>query len=296
MYKLASRALGLGALVGVFALGPAQASTIVDSLTTCNSGGACNPGDQRDPGANAYWGGLQSGGGSIPTTADRIGTDPPFEVFRAEVDRIVTGVGTANLRVIIHTNYVPGSIGTGFGDLFLGDTPANLTLVGGPPHPADTFALDPDRFSHVVDIPNTTTPGVGGIAGTFGLTGTGADVNQSDDVTGVGSFRKDQAVAYDPLVPTASLRTATWAFNALAETLTFTILNETNPIQGSLFSTSLVVSWAMTCANDVLLGIAEIREPPRIDEEVPLPAGFLLMGTVLLGAGGVARWRRRRTA
>jgi hypothetical protein len=43
--------------------------------------------------------------------------------------------------------------------------------------------------------------------------------------------------------------------------------------------------------------VATVTSPDPVPPQVvPLPAGFLLMGTVLAGAGGIASWRRRRKA
>jgi hypothetical protein len=52
--------------------------------------------------------------------------------------------------------------------------------------------------------------------------------------------------------------------------------------------------------HDDFVGIGRVYEfllpPPPVGPEVPLPAGFWLMGSVLAGAGGIAKWRRRRKA
>jgi hypothetical protein len=42
--------------------------------------------------------------------------------------------------------------------------------------------------------------------------------------------------------------------------------------------------------------IATVTSPDPAPPQVPLPAGFVLMGTVLAGTAGLARWRRRRAA
>jgi hypothetical protein len=50
--------------------------------------------------------------------------------------------------------------------------------------------------------------------------------------------------------------------------------------------------------HDDFVGIARVYtvDPPGGGHPVPIPAGFLLMGTVLAGAGGIAKWRRRKAA
>ena len=51
--------------------------------------------------------------------------------------------------------------------------------------------------------------------------------------------------------------------------------------------------------HDDFIGLGRVYEfllPPPVQTPVPLPAGFVLMGTVLAAAGGIAKWRRRRKA
>jgi hypothetical protein len=73
----------------------------------------------------------------------------------------------------------------------------------------------------------------------------------------------------------------------------------------SLFTDALGGLWFLFAFNDKggpddnhddFVGIARVYtvDPPGGGHPVPIPAGFLLMGTVLAGASGLAKWRRRK--
>jgi hypothetical protein len=264
MFRPAFRALGFSALVSVFGFGTAHAFVINDFAEPLSN--------------SSYWGGDQAGG--IPTGSDVIG-GAGFEIFNATVTRTVGGV----LTVVIKTNYVPGTLGTDIGALFLGQgpfTPSGLDTH----HAGDTFLDSPSRFSYAL-IPN-----IGGTATLQPLIGDGTDVTLSH--ASGGDFRHDQAVGWHSAPGSAPAlgNAASWSFvnnggdNSLAtaNTLTFTLAG------AGILPDDLTVAWAMTCANDVLAGSGA----PGGNDEVPLPAGFILMGSMLLGAGGVAKWRSRR--
>lgn len=239
-------------------------------------------------------------GGVAPGYGDVVGSTSDFNIFSIDVTRINTTAKTADLQVVVKTNYIPGTLSTGFGSLFFGTdlSKVNIDLTNSTKN--DTFALDPDRFNYVFGIPTNPALKSGKANGTgslYALNGTGTDVqlsywpstsNTTDPPPT--NFRTGQAVGYTGKGP--ALRTGTWDFSASADTLTFIITNE-----NYLFGSDFYIAWAMTCANDVILALANaFVPPPGGGGQVPLPAGFLLMGTVLLGAGGVARWRKRRMA
>jgi len=251
----------------------------------------------NDSGDTVYWGGLRNG---AATTSDVIGSTAAFEVTSMDVNVLGTGGGTNNLEVVIHTVFNPytaGAVGTGFGSLFIGSSAAQpLVLAGASPWASDTYSADPGRFNYVFSIPtnpaktlptDTTVSGAGSL---IPLLGTGTDVQTSyfpdpPDTGPSNSFRQDQAVGYlGSATPTLF---GTFTFDEIAGTLTFLIVGE-NGLLGDL----VTFAWAMTCANDVIIGVVPL--PPRGEGTVPLPAGFLLMGSVLFGAGGIAGWRRRR--
>lgn len=130
-------------------------------------------------------------------------------------------------------------------------------------------------------------------------------------------FRQGQAVIYDPNNPNATVQTSTDNLNNVSAVLTggiatsvsvtispVTLVNGYATPSGvgvieyvitdnGLLGDAFALSWAMTCANDVIQGIVQI--PPNNTSTTPLPASALLMGTVL-GAGGFVARRRRRKA
>jgi hypothetical protein len=257
---------------------------------------------------DVYWGGQIV---NAPTNSDIIGNPSHFDIFSMEVTRIATGLDSSDLKIVINTNYNPNSanaLGTGFGDLFIGSAGNSGNLVldgtgGAPPYANDTYNANKARFDYVASIDNNPLPGVGGTATVHALaTGgsAGSDVQQSFAPPAPGGnpdigfgFRNEQAAYYTGAGSDLTGGNSTWAFSAGAQTLTILIKGEeTGGVK--LFGDGLILlAWAFTCANDVILG--QVQSPPHVDQPVPLPAGFLLMGTVLLGGGGIAQWRRRRT-
>jgi hypothetical protein len=77
-------------------------------------------------------------------------------------------------------------------------------------------------------------------------------------------------------------------------------------LTNSLFTDPLGGLWFLFAFNDTggpddnhddFVGIGRVYEfalPPHSDTPVPIPGAFLLMGSVLAGAGGISAWRRRR--
>jgi hypothetical protein len=82
---------------------------------------------------------------------------------------------------------------------------------------------------------------------------------------------------------------ATWAVNAVAGTITFTIVD--NHLLGDTFA----LSWAMTCANDIIEG--QVILPPSVNVGgVPEPTtwAMMIMGFATLGVA--AHRRKKRNA
>jgi hypothetical protein len=263
--------------------------------------------------ADNYNGGIVTYGDMTGDTIEDPGTHN-FEITSAIISR--SGIGNDTLNITINTNFagVPGTAaadGTGYGSLFL--TPGTWTSH-------DTYS--PNQWQYAVLT--TQNPGPGSIGTTTtGLYAIGGDATANpygpnpavpvsyttdngkifmsnvngDPVTYPYSgsppyyFRQGQAVQYVPGQNQATVAgtAATWAVNAALHTITYTI------VDNGLFGDSFALAWAMTCANDVIQGQVSLTEGEGIQSSpTPLPAGFLLMGSVLGGGGLVARWRLRR--
>jgi hypothetical protein len=274
-----------------------------------------------DTGANAYWGGATNSSVNGDVLQDPGVTS--FETSGATVSRVLnTNTGRADVTVTIQTNfardYVPGSggpDGTVFGSLFFGPKLNQGAACGngictGSNSTNDTFIGNPSRFNRVLTMPASPIATTGS-ASLYSLSGTGSDVqlsffpDASQTISPVPTgelagaiFRSGQAIGLLPgggtLITTAdggaTAINGTWTIDSLLGTLTFVIRNENN-----LLGTEFVVAWAMSCGNDTLLGNVSIDfVPPGVPPGVPVPGAFVLMGTVLFGAGGISRWRKVR--
>ncbi|HUQ38256.1 MAG TPA: hypothetical protein VM144_17945 [Aestuariivirga sp.] len=250
---------------------------------------------------DTYWGGDD---GSL--NRDVIGSISQFEIFSLDVERVLN-----NLVVTINTNYSGanvGALGTKVGALFIGD-PAKLNYNGSsvgtgaaPTYNNDVFTNDKDRFSYAFDfdLANPGTPGIqNGTGALYQLSGTGSDVLLSQNLTPSGDFRRDQAVDIRQTVTADQLRAGktaavdtglngSWAIGA--NSVSFSITNFFGGSLPGLYSTSLTLAWAITCANDVILTTAIF--PGQGPSEVPLPAGLTLLLSGLLGLGFLARGKK----
>lgn len=242
---------------------------------------------------DTYWGGLNTYNFS---NGDIIGPANIFDIQSAVVSR--SGVGNGTLNVTINTNFA-GKAGTdagvGYGALFFGPqfTP---TVTGAPGSPGNTptYGSDiyiPGRFTYAFTIPALAGPLTSGNGGLFAVNN--ANVVMSNvygneftyPLGGSYYIRQDQAVQYTPGTNDVAARNGTWSVGATS--LTFSILDN------GLLGNSFALAWAMTCANDIILGNVDL--PPGETFQTPLPAAFPLFasGSVLLGFLG---WRRRKKA
>jgi hypothetical protein len=250
-----------------------------------------------------------------PSGKDIYGEQTNFEIFSVTVTRVpnVSNSANSDLKFEISTNYNPnsgGALETHFGSLFLSK---NLAFPIGPSGHHESDAVIPgaeSRFTHVFDFDGTlantaknnvgfninNTPGEAtkgnGTATLFELDGDGLDVQASyyKEVGDTGpsfNFRQTQAVDFKGDLDQAQGLVGTWAFDASANLLTFLILNE-NDFFGSTFG----LAWAMTCANDVVMGTVQV---PERGSDTPIP-GALPMFAAGLGLFGYLNHRRRKQA
>jgi hypothetical protein len=233
------------------------------------------------PLADNYWGG-EATSGSGPITNSEIIGGSRYSVTGLTAERVGN-----NLNVSISTNYADniGAGGTRIGSLFIGN-PDSLNLAGDEPFKTDTFVADPGRFSYVFDydIANADVKlGGSGGATLYSLDGTGADVEKSFGTT----FRKGQAIDRTG----GGLTNVIGEWRVTAGTVTFEI-KDFFALNGlpAIYNTSLTLAWTMSCANDVILGVAEI---PKNSIATPLPAGAMLLLSGLAGLGVLGRRKRK---
>jgi hypothetical protein len=208
--------------------------------------------------------------------------DPYFSITDAVISRTNGG---NTLVVTIDTSYAghAGLDGTGYGALFI-TSGANAWNPSGTA--ANHYATDvyqPGEWQYAFTMPLTPSTGSGN--GSLYLTSGGNIVlsNVSGDGTSyplAGNngyyFRQDQAVQFTPGRGEAAAAGGTWTVGA--GQLTFSI--DDNGLLGNQFA----LSWAMTCANDVIQGQVSL---------VPEPATWALM---LSGFGLIGFAARRRRA
>jgi hypothetical protein len=224
-----------------------------------------------------------------------------FEITGATIVRPTA----SSLNIQIQTNFATitsaNAMGTTYGSVFFGQPPITETYQ--PNQWTRAFVLDNA-------IAGTTTSGsgqlynIGGGATPVPATGTPASYKTANGSiimsnmngnpvtyphTGYAPFyfREGQAVQYAPDDPNANKEGTAGTWAASGDILTF-VIND-----GGALTDQFVLAWTMTCGNDVFQGYVNIPDnapPPG----VPLPGAFALMGTVLFGAGGLAKWRKMR--
>jgi hypothetical protein len=216
--------------------------------------------------------------------------------------------------VVLNTLYAKnvGLDGTGIGSLFLANGPVtynNLAQTPVGPTPISPYSYDlyaAGRFQYAVSLPTAAQTTAGNQSGSATVNTLGSSGNDvvlshvgSTFITGPfpGNsgwwFRAGQAVGVNGNAGTVDPSknvSATYSVDATSGTITFDLTNIFNVLDGGF-----TLAWEMTCANDVIY--ASVDAPTGGGGSLPgtpLPATFLLMGTVL-GAGGlVGRWRQRR--
>ena len=243
------------------------------------------------------------GGNDYGHFGDSIG-GKPFTIS----DALVSRDGNL-LQVTINTDYAGhnGLEGTYYGDLFLNTTWTAQNRIHDLNYTTDTY--QPGDWSFAVHLPAVTQIAEGPQSGTAAFYAiTDANVVQSkvgncnDSVGAPGGsncnwyYRSHQAVSIDPLLGTANAATvidgsAAWkvepGLTSQPGKITFTFDDH-----GKL-GNNFALSWAMTCANDIIQGTVELG-PPLLGNplSVPEPSTILLAS---VGLAGLSFTRRRHS-
>ena len=245
-----------------------------------------------------YWGGIDTLSSS---NKDVIGNSSVFNISYADVTRINSG---NTLKVVIHTGYAgePGKSeaqGTTYGSLFF-TTVANYSPVGTAQNHYSSDVYQPNDWTWA--FVTSSQPGTGGLYQIGAVQSTNyynhTNVAQSyktldgkiimsnvngDPITAPYSgnpgfyFREGQAVQFAPDASQHQLYGGTWSV-VTGSTITYYIND--NHMLGDVFA----MSWAMTCANDVIQGVVSVPGPM---------AGAGLPGLALLITGFYS-WRARK--
>jgi hypothetical protein len=227
--------------------------------------------------ADTYWGGTPTTG----VDAAIVG-GPEYDISSMTAER-----NGQDLTVSVFTNYVNhiGIADTQMGSLFIGSGNPGFDGVG-PEYTTDTYVNNPTRFSYIFDYndANVNITGGSGDGKLYAISGPG-DVQLSfGDVR-----RANQGVDRADGKGTATGIDGKWTITTGANgSVSFSIANFFNT---GIDSTSLVLAWAMTCANDII--ISNPISLARTGSEVPLPAGAWLLVTALAGMGALGRHTKR---
>jgi hypothetical protein len=261
-----------------------------------------------------YYGGLNT-----YNNADIIGPANVFDIQGANVSRSGTGAGST-LTVNMYTNYagVPGTSaadGTGYGSLFFNTVPVSgkyWNPTGTAPYPTDVYQAGEWNYAFVMN--GNGTSGTGTLYA-IPKTQTAQDYSPNHIDSGVVAsyatsngnvvlsnvngdpitypypghpgfyFRQGQAVLFTDGV--ASSATGTWTVDALTGLISFVIAD------GDLLGSDFALSWAMTCANDVIQGQVDLP-PIGHGGTTPVPAALPLFAGGLGLIGWLGRRRRRQ--
>jgi hypothetical protein len=217
---------------------------------------------------DTYWGGNDHGYG------DSIGGGV-FNISSALVSRV--GPGSNTLQVVINTAYAgaAGTDGTGYGALFITPGVNAWNPTGSDAHHV-TDVYRPGEWQYAFTMPQLPTAQ----SGTGGLYKSRDGVVQLSNLDASHSgwiFRDGQAVQFSPIHPASPDASGTWAVGS--GTITFDI------IDNGLLGNDFALSWAMTCANDVIqgqvIGVASVPEPSTW--------AMLLIGFAGIGFAGYRR-------
>ncbi len=223
-----------------------------------------------------YW-----GGGVIPAFYQDVQAGPHYEI-----DSMVAERSGTDLLVTVNTDFVNH---IGDADIIMGSLMIGRGEVGfagtGPRYETDTYFGDPDRFNYMFDydIANSAVTGGNGTGKLYAIGGV-ADVVET-------TLRKEQVYDRKPGAGTDTGIKGTWSIakGPAIGAVTFKILDIFS--LAGIDSTSLILSWTMSCGNDVVIGSA-LNLGNGSTASTPIPAGALLLFSGL-GALGFSSRRRK---
>ncbi len=169
------------------------------------------------------------------------------------------------LRVDIHTDYVDGTLGTHYGDLFISTDGWNP--FGDSPYLQDTIATG-EKWEYAFDVTSGNL---------YNITDAQGNILTSDDVMPSGyQYRNNQEVLIDNAGLT-SIGTGTAGRVGEYYSMVMDVSGMNLDFANLLSSGDVGFHWAMTCGNDVIEG------------STPEPATILLLSSGLLGLAGYRR-------
>jgi hypothetical protein len=199
-----------------------------------------------------------------------VGSENLFDIEWMDVYYLENEIGSY-LKVDIRTDYVGGTLGTNYGDLFISTNGWNP--FGDSPYLQDTIA-NGEKWEYAFDVSSGNL---------YNITDAQGSILRSDDVMPSGyQYRNDQEV----LINNAGLLSAgTGTAGRAGEyySMVMDISNMTGvdgvavDFKSMMSSGNIGLRWAMTCGNDVIEGNA------------PEPATILLLSSGLLGLVGYRR-------
>jgi hypothetical protein len=240
---------------------------------------------------DTYYGGIDTW--NYPS--DVIGDPNTFNITSAVIGRTNNG---NTLEITINTNYAgkPGTAaadGTGYGALFLTPGTTAWSPQGvGPGYYTDTYQPGDWMYAATIPLDPNSSSGAGGLYLTSGGSIVMSHVGNYYqtyplDPASPWYFRAGQAVQFTPGAgeSAAAGTNETWAIGN--DAITF-FIND-NGLLGDDFA----LSWAMTCANDIIQGQVDL--PPQTHVDVPEPSTWSILLAGLLFAAHRS-WRRPRRA
>jgi hypothetical protein len=235
-----------------------------------------------------YYGGLNT-----YTGLDVIGTSD-FEITSATV-----GLTTNNLTVTINTNYAgqSGLDNTTYGSLFIGSSATWTSDHSSQSVPYPTDQYHPGEWTYAF-VPNgTANNSPGSLYNVVESNVVMSNVN-GDPITypNLGNpgwyFRQGQAVAFDTTGQTALADSGNLTVNP--GTYVSYSINIDAAVYNAL-KNGFSLSWAMTCANDIIQGVVTFPGGNDGHNPTPLPAALPLFAGGL-GFLGFVGSRRRKSA